>query len=373
VTGRLKFRIFAHSWISDWNHGNAHFLRGLANELVGLGHEVRCYEDECCWSAQHLREDEGRAVADATMRHFQESFPALDVRFYGNDSRFAAFAEEQLQDADVAIVHEWNDLRIIQSILALKSKCGFKAIFHDTHHRSYTSPEQILRIPLHRFDGVLAFGEAIRRIYRDGFGVQRTWTLQEAADTVHFRPLAAEKETDIVWVGNWGDEERTAELQEFFIGPAMGMRDRKIAVYGVRYPESALKRLASAGIQYRGYLPNLEAPRSYASSVLSVHVPRRCYANGLGGIPTIRMFEAMACGSPLICSPWTDSEGLFRAGEDYISVRNGRAMSAEIRNLLRDDEAQRQLARNGRETIMARHTCAHRAAELVQICEELGK
>jgi spore maturation protein CgeB len=373
MMGRLKFRIFAHSWISDWNHGNAHFLRGLANELVGLGHEVCCYEQEHCWSWQHLRQDEGNAVAEAAVRNFKQSFPALDVRFYGNDSGFAAFAEEQLQDADVVMVHEWNDPRLVHSILSLKSKCGFKALFYDTHHRAYTSPEQILRIPLDRFDGVLAFGEAIRRIYRDAFGVPRTWTLQEAADTVHFRPLDTEKDTDIVWVGNWGDEERTAELQEFFIGPAMGLRDRKIAVHGVRYPESALKSLASAGIEYRGYLPNLDAPRSYAGSVLSLHIPRRFYANGLGGIPTIRMFEAMACGSPLICSPWVDSEGLFRPGEDYISVRDGHAMSAEIGHLLRDDEARRQLAQNGRETILARHTCAHRAANLLQICAELGK
>jgi spore maturation protein CgeB len=46
----LRLRLFAHSWRSDWNHGNAHFLRGLADELRGLGHEVRCYEPENGWS-----------------------------------------------------------------------------------------------------------------------------------------------------------------------------------------------------------------------------------------------------------------------------------------------------------------------------------
>ena len=49
MTGQLSFRFFAHSWISDWNHGNAHFLRGLASELMKLGHEVRCYEERDAW------------------------------------------------------------------------------------------------------------------------------------------------------------------------------------------------------------------------------------------------------------------------------------------------------------------------------------
>jgi spore maturation protein CgeB len=372
VTGQLKFRIFAHSWISDWNHGNAHFLRGLANELVNLGHDVRCYEEEDSWSATNLL-TEGNEIAAAAIAKFRQEFPSLDVRFYHNDSSFPAFAAEELREADVVIVHEWNPVEVVESIIGLKPKLKFRALFHDTHHRAYTNPKQILRMPLQRFDGVLAFGEAIRRIYVDAFGVERTWNFQEGADVSHFRPLSAEKDADIAWVGNWGDEERTRELEEFLIQAAMNMPGRKFAVYGVRYPQPALKKLEEAKIEYRGYLPNLDAPRSYARSVLSLHIPRKFYANGLSGIPTIRMFEAMACGSPLICSPWTDSENLFRPGEDYLTVSNGRGMTAAIEELLQDEAARRQLARNGLETILNRHTCAHRAQELVEICGELGR
>jgi spore maturation protein CgeB len=226
---------------------------------------------------------------------------------------------------------------------------------------------------LQQFDGVLAFGEAIRKIYSEGFGVKNAWTFHEAADTAHFAPLNAEKDTDVVWVGNWGDEERTRELQEFLIRPAVAMRDRTVAVHGVRYPDHAQKELSAAGIEYRGYLPNLESPRTYARSMLSLHVPRRFYTNGLSGVPTIRVFEALACGIPLVCSPWTDTEGLFRAGEDYVCVEDGQKMESEIRFLLRDEAARRQIARNGLETIEKRHTCAHRAQQLMDIYEELEK
>jgi len=371
VTGRLTFAIFAHSWTSDWNHGNAHFLRGLAHELMNLGHRVRCYEQVNSWSRANLQA-EGWGIGDWALQQFRSTFPNLDVRYYNFDERFAAHALTELKDVDIVIVHEWNQPELVNTIAALKSQLGFVALFHDTHHRAYTEPEQILKCKLSDFDGVLAFGDAIRRIYTEGFGVARAWTFHEAADTAHFQPISARKNTDVVWVGNWGDEERTRELEEFLIGPASRLRLR-FAVHGVRYPNSAQARLSAAGIEYRGYLPNLQSPQVYAQSMITLHVPRRFYTNGLSGVPTIRVFEALACGIPLLCSPWCDTEGLFRAGSDYECVPDGQAMGSEIRRLLTDDKAREQMSAYGLETIRKRHTCAHRAQELLEICEELGK
>ncbi|HZU22156.1 MAG TPA: glycosyltransferase, partial [Terriglobales bacterium] len=309
----VEIRYFAHSWVSDWNHGNAHFLRGLARELGRMGHQVRCYEQLGSWSLSNLMRHEGERAIGA-IDDFRRRFPNLDVRFYNDDDSFAPFLEEELAGADVVIIHEWNPPHIVNAILACKAKFGFRALFHDTHHRAYTSPAEILRCPLHLFDGVLAFGEAIRRIYVDGFGIARAWTFHEAADVEIFQPVKGEKETDVVWIGNWGDDERTRELEEFLILPAAAL-GLKMAIYGVRYPEVALEKLARAGIEYRGYLPNLEAPEVYGRSCLTLHVPRKQYTNGLSGIPTIRVFEALACGIPLLCSPWTDAEHLFRPGQ----------------------------------------------------------
>src|SRR5690349_12108567 len=167
MSGRLRFRIFAHSWYSDWNHGNAHFLRGLARELISLGHEVRCYEEEGGWSFSNLKQQEnGRA--HAAIERFQRAFPQLNVRFYKAGGSFRAFAESELQGADIVLVHEWTPVEVANTILSLKKKLGFRILFHDTHHRAYTNPAEILKIDLPHFDGVLAFGEAIRRIYKDG-------------------------------------------------------------------------------------------------------------------------------------------------------------------------------------------------------------
>ena len=366
----LNLRIFAHSWVSDWNHGNAHFLRGLARSLVRAGNKMRCYEQLGSWSLSNLVREEGEIAIDA-IDHFRHVFPELDIRFYNLDHTLTDFLQRELRSADVVLIHEWNDPRLVNAILALKQQLGFRVLLHDTHHRALSSPRDLLRFHLHLFDGVLAFGEPIARIYRDGFGMEKVWTFHEAADIENFRPLDMEKERDLVWIGNWGDEERTRELDEFLIGPAARLAGQK-TVFGVRYPEEGKQRLQAAGIQYGGYLPNLRAPAVYAASKLTVHVPRQQYVESLAGIPTIRVFEAMACGIPLLCSPWEDAEHLFRPGVDYLIARNGDEMSALQQELLADVSARAQLAANGLETIRARHTCSHRAAQLMEICQELG-
>jgi spore maturation protein CgeB len=371
MSSHLRFRIFAHSWLSDWNHGNAHFLRGLASALVHMGHEVRCYEETGSWSLTNLMQ-EGEIALEA-IAQFSREFPELDIRFYRRGESLLPFLAEELRDADVVIVHEWNEPSLAEVVLSLKRKYGFRALFHDTHHRAYSNPGEILRFPLKQFDGVLAFGDPIRRIYRDGFGVMRVWNFHEAADIFHFRPLADDRACDLVWVGNWGDEERTQELKEFLILPMAQMSTCKTVAYGVRYPAEGRRSLAEAGIEYRGYLPSLMAPRIYARSAVSLHVPRRQYSNGLSGIPTIRVFEALACGAALLCAPWQDVEQLFRPGDDYVVAASGVEMQARLRELLHDEAARRQIGANGRKTILQRHTCAHRAQQLVAICEELNR
>src|SRR5205085_4720346 len=120
-------------------------------------------------------------------------------------------------------------------------------------------------------------------------------------------------------------------------------------------------------IEYRGYLPNLQTPAAYSQSMITLHVPRKQYANGLAGIPTIRIFEALACGTTLVCSPWQDVENLFHPGQDFVVVADGKAMQAELDHLLRDAVARKQMADNGLETIRKRHTCDHRAQQLTEI------
>jgi spore maturation protein CgeB len=103
-----------------------------------------------------------------------------------------------------------------------------------------------------------------------------------------------------------------------------------------------------------------------------VHVPRRPYVAALPGIPTIRVFEALACGIPLVSAPWTDAEGLFTPGEDFLVARNGAEMQKHLRAVLHDPELAARLRDQGRRTVLARHTCAHRVDELLKIYADIA-
>ena len=140
----------------------------------------------------------------------------------------------------------------------------------------------------------------------------------------------------------------------------------------MRYHETAKNTVRRYGGRYHGWLANAEAPEVFARHIATVHVPRRFYTKMLPGIPTIRPFEALACGIPLLSAPWQDSEGLFRVGEDFLMVSNGADMAEAMRRVKEDAELRRSIAEKGLETIRARHTCGHRADELLAVVERLA-
>lgn len=362
----MRFVLFYHSLVSDWNHGNAHFLRGIVRELLARGHRVRVFEPADGWSRASLIADQG----EMAIRRFQDAFPGMTSMPYDLAS---LDLDEALDGADVVIAHEWNEPDLIRLLGRRRARGGrFRLLFHDTHHRTVTAPGAMAGYDLSAFDGVLAFGAVIRDLYLRNGWARQAWTWHEAADAALFRPLPVERPSgDLVWIGNWGDDERAEELAEFLLRPVQALGLTAL-VHGVRYPLEARRALARAGIAYQGWLPNHEAPAVFARHRVTVHVPRRPYAAALPGIPTIRVFEALACGIPLVSAPWSDDEGLFRAGRDFLVARNGSDMAAHLRAVLNEPDLAADLIRNGRETILARHTCAHRVDELLTLCRQLG-
>ncbi len=361
----MRIVMFYHSLLSDWNHGNAHFLRGVASDLISRGHDLRIYEPRDGWSLNNLRTEQG----ELPIREFKQRYPGLESIQYDLSS---LDLDEALDGADLVIVHEWNDHRLVARIGEYRAKSPrLRLLFHDTHHRAITDPQSMADYDLRHYDGVLAFGNVLRELYLKRGWTRRAWTWHEAADTRVFRPLpGTHDEGDLVWVGNWGDEERTAELHEFLLNPVkeLGLRAN---VFGVRYPDHARAALSSAGIEYGAWLANFRAPEVFAGYKVTIHVPRRPYTQALRGIPTIRVFEALACGIPLVCAPWDDVEGLFSPGEDYWVARDGAEMKRHLDMLIHDRKAAGALAQHGRQTILARHTCQHRVDELLDIFAQI--
>lgn len=371
----MRFSLFYHSLVSDWNHGNAHFLRGIVSELLERGHDVQVYEPANGWSKENLINDQGLEPITA----FHQAYPQLRSIFYEQGT---LNLEQVAEDSDVVIVHEWNDPWLVNGFGELRNRIQygsnrgqpFVLLFHDTHHRAVSEPEWIKRFNLECYDGILAFGEILTNVYRTHGWSDSVWTWHEAADIRVFYPREPSPELpsgDLVWIGNWGDDERTRELETFLFEPIRNL-ELKAHIYGVRYPQLVLDRLEADGISHCGWLPNFRAPQVFANHTVTVHVPRRYYAETLPGIPTIRPFEAMACGIPLISAPWQDSEHLFTPGEDFLVARNTEQMEKHLRTIINDRDFARHLTAQARATILSRHTCGHRVDQLLDLVSELG-
>lgn len=361
----MRLVYFTHALASCWNNGNAHFLRGVLRELIALGHDAVAFQPRSGWSLDNLLTDHGPRALDA----FYAAYPELKLVSYdpGTD------LEACVAGADVVIVHEWNEPWLVSGLGRLRARGGrFVLLFHDTHHRAVSAPAAIGSFNLDGYDAVLAFGEALASVYRQRGWGRNVHVWHEAADTRQFRP--SEEETirkGLVWIGNWGDDERSGEIATYLLRPAASA-GFALDVFGVRYPKEALAALQAHGACYRGWLPNARVAASFAHYMATVHVPRGLYADRLPGIPTIRVFEALACGIPLVSAPWKDVEGLFRPGEDFLLARSPDGMERHLAALKHDPVLRRALAANGLATIRTRHTCRHRVEELLSIVRRIG-
>lgn len=153
--------------------------------------------------------------ARVRIERFHRAYPTLASHQFSLDR---LDIDHLLHDADAVLVYDWNDPALVAAI---------------GHHRATT-------------------GEVVRRRYLEMGWAERAWTWHEAADHRLFRPLDNRRlDGDLVWIGSWGDEARTAEIEEFLLEPAtsLGLRTR---VHGVRFPRQALARLERGGVDYSG-------------------------------------------------------------------------------------------------------------------------
>lgn len=364
----MRIVLFVHSIVSDWNNGHAHFLRGLVTALMERGHQVSCCEPANNWSTENLF-----AAAQAKpIIQFARRFPWIDVQFYNPTEDPIEQIDELTVGADLVIVHEFNEPEIVGSAGYIRRRRkDFLLLFHDTHHRLASLPHEIVRLNLADYDGILAFGRSLAQTYRTALGFSNVHVFHEAADTRTFFPVKSDKEYDVVWIGNWGDNERAEQIQSYLIGSAAGLPNLRFLVHGVRYPKPILSSFRKAGIRYRGWVANFDVPRIFGRARITLHITRSFYTATLSGIPTIRPFEAMACGIPLVTTRWQDEEQLFQEGQDYLMAESPEQMRQHIQLLTASEQKRRELAGNALETVRSRHSCDLRAEQLEHICETL--
>lgn len=365
----MRVVLFVHSLLSDWHNDGAHFLRGVVSELAARGHQVVCYEPRTGRSVEGLLKAAGPHPIEAVLR----LYPALDVIRYVPATLNIDVA---MKGADLVLVHQWNEPELVARVGEKRkaSKSTMRVFFHDTHHRALSDPAAMSQFDLSGYDGVLATGEALRAAHARGGWAKAAWTWHEAADERIFKPLLARTTTgemlkrDLVWVGNWSDDAtRAAQVRELVIEPAKQL-GLDADLCGAGFSDDLRAELEAADIRYRGWVPGYALPESFAQHYCTIHIPP---SPAIPGVPSGRLFEALACGIPVISAPWDDGEGLFVAGKDYLVADDTNGMMRHLRDLLSDTDRAEELASRGREAVLAKHTCARRVDQLISIYDSL--
>lgn len=352
----MKIAYFCHSVISDWTNENAHFFRGIARALSELGHKVHLYESINNWSLSSLLRKEGPTAVEEFNAYYPDLQPVL---YRTGQLDLSAIVEE----ADLVILHEWNDPELLLRLSTLRRQFEFCLLFQDTCHRPLASAPP--PYDLSAVDGILVFGSALKSVYRRRWPRIPVLVWHQAADTSVFRPLrATDYEGEMVWIGNWGSGEKSQELFQWLVEPAAQL-GIKATVYGTCYSDSTKRELAQAGIRYGGWIPDFRIPEIFAGFLFTVYVPSHTGISQSEAGAAIQPFKAMACGIPVITTPWHDVELLFTAGHDYLKVRTREEMMGYMQRLRKDTAFRQMLAGNALHTIQERHTCRHRALQLV--------
>lgn len=291
-----------------------------------------------------------------------------------------------LAGVDLVVVHTGHEPDFVSRVGRHHARAhDYGLLLHDAGHRSISDPASLAALDLRHYDGVLAGGPTVARLYVERGWTRDAWAWPASADVRIFYPRRQldrpgrivdpepPRGGDVVWIGHVGaDAARQAAFDEFFITPVTRLRVRA-AAYGSGYAQSTLDALAGANIEYRGWIPRQLRPEVFAQFRATVYVPPGPYVGALQGIPTAPLFEAMACGIPLVSSRWHDVSGVFGGHTHFLVADTGAEMTAHLGVLLAQPSLGAELARRALQDVKAHHTCAHRVDALLSIASEIRR
>jgi spore maturation protein CgeB len=353
----MRLVVFGLTASSTWGNGHATLWRGLARALASLGHELVFLEKDQPWYAAHR---------DLT------ELPGGSLRIYRD---LAEVPPALVDGADVALVTSYCPDARAATPRVLASRARLR-VFYDLDPgvtaAHLAAGEEIPWIApgpegLAGFDLALSFsgGGALALLRR--LGARRAAPLHGSVDPAVHRPSApaAPFVGDLSYLGTYAAG-RQAGLERLFLEPAARRPDRTFVLAGAMYGEGFPWR---PNVRWVRHLEPALHPAFFCSSPLTVNVTRPEMA-ALGHCPSPRLFEAAACGVPVL-SDWFDGlDGFFEPGEEILVARSADEAveaAAAPRALLA------AIGRRARERALAEHTAEVRARQLVAFCEAAAR
>lgn len=351
----MKLVIFGLTISSSWGNGHATLLRGLFRALVRRGHRIVFFERDVPYYAEHR---------DLT------ELPGVQLHLYPEWSDALPLARAALAGADVGMVTSYCPDGVVASDLVLSSAARLRTFYDlDTpvtleclragQPVSYIGPRG-----LRDFDLVLTYtGGAALTELKTRLGAQRVAPLYGSVDPAIHRPVPAMTmyQSDLSYLGTYA-EDRQAALETLFIEPARQLPERRFVIGGSKYPETFPW---TNNIYYLMHVPPQEHAAFYCSSMLTLNVTRRAMAQ-MGYCPSGRLFEAAACGVPILSDEWAGLDQFFAPGAEIIVARG---TEDTIDALAMSPEQLARIARAGRERTLDSHTAEQRASDLLKALE----
>jgi spore maturation protein CgeB len=353
----MKFVVFGLTISSSWGNGHATLWRGLCRALARRSHEVVFFERDVPYYAG--------------ARDLYE-VPGGKLILYNSWADISAVAASEIADADVAIVTSYCPDGIAASELVLEDGHAL-SLFYDLDTPITLSRlgggERLPYIPpggLAGFDLVLSYtgGKALNAL-RDRLGARRVMPLYGHVDPDVHRPAEPQSHyrADLSYLGTYA-EDRQEALTRLLVEPARHRPELRFVIGGAQYPQDFPW---SDNIFFVRHLPPSEHPAFFSSSRLTLNVTRRDMA-AMGWCPSGRLFEAAACGTPLLSDDWDGLSHFYTPGEEILMARN---CDDTLAALDMTDAQMRAIAKAARERTLAEHTSDHRAQELIAACDAL--
>jgi spore maturation protein CgeB len=353
----VRIVIFGLTISSSWGNGHATLWRGLCKYLVRSGHSVVFFERDVSYyaGARDLFE-----------------IPGGRLVLYSSWEDVRSIALSSVMEADAAIVTSYCPDALTATELIL-SQDRATPVFYDLDTpvtlAKVQAGEPVPYIGPTRLDGfalVLSFtgGQQLFDEFRRKLGAREIRPLYGHVDADTHRPVPAEAQyrADLSYLGTYS-EDRQSGLEALFVSPARTRRDLRFLIGGAQYPPDFPW---SSNIYFVRHLPPSEHAPFFASSRITLNVTRSAMAK-MGWCPSGRLFEAAACGAPLLSDRWIGLENFFQPGEEILLADDADDTLAALQ--LDDDQLSR-IARRARERTLDQHSSNQRAIELIELLEQ---
>jgi spore maturation protein CgeB len=353
----VKIVIFGLTISSSWGNGHATLWRGLCKNLVQLGHDVVFFERDVPYYAG--------------ARDFSE-LPGGRLGLYPDWGEIRSNAFAEILEADAALVTSYCADAIEATRLILEQDRALRVFYdldtpvtlarlRDGEAVPYIGPEGLkdFDLVLSFTGGTLVFGEFQRLL-----GAQRIEPLYGHADPDIYRPAAPQPQyrAGLSYLGTYSQDRQQA-LEHLFVGAARKRPEFRFLIGGAQYPADFPW---SPNIYFVRHLPPSEHPAFFASSRMTLNVTREAMAK-MGWCPSGRLFEAAACGAPIVTDVWNGIDEFFEPGEEILLARQqGDVLAA----LELDDAELRRISKRARERTLDQHCSARRARELIGLLEQ---